>query len=269
MELIHKLTSTRAGTVALATLAAILAGASILVYLNRYRNSVDSQRTDVTVLVAKQLIAKGTPGSAVAANGFFTTSQIRESQLRNGAFSDPVSLQGRLATHDVFPGQQLTAEDFAAGATTRAGALTKDQRLIAIPLDSAHGLIGQVQAGDHVDVFAGFTVIPLGPNGIPTSGGQARPMLRLIMQNIPVVSIEKPATTGGVGGGQNAPTNVSLRVTDLQAAELAFASDNGKLWLVLRPSAGAKPSPPGLVTVETLLLGIPPITVIHSLGGRQ
>ena len=63
-------------------------------------------------------------------------------------------------------------------------------------------------------------------------------------------------------------TNVSLAVDDVKAAKLAFASDNGKLWLALRPSAGAKASRPGIVTVETMLLGVPPVQILRSVGGR-
>jgi Flp pilus assembly protein CpaB len=264
MALVQRLTSTRVGTIALASLAALVAGVAIVAYLHNYRRSVASEGAPVTVLVANRVISKGTPGNAVAANGYFTTSTIRESQLRNGAISDPVVLRGRVAARDIFPGQQLTAEDFVAGRVTAAASLTKSERLITIPLDSAHGLIGSVQAGDHVDVFAGFNVIPIGQNGLPVAGAQARALLRLVMQNIPVAAVS--GASAGLGAAQS--TNVSLRVTDVQAEELAFASDNGKIWLVLRPATGARLAKPGLVTVETMLLGVPPLTIVHALGGR-
>jgi Flp pilus assembly protein CpaB len=115
--------------------------------------------------------------------------------------------------------------------------------------------------GNRVDVYAGFNVIPLGRDGTPVNGGQARPMLRLIVPNVAVVKIGEKKSGSG-------PTDVTLRVDDVKAAQIAFASDNGKVWLALRPSAGAKSAKPGIVTVETLLLGVPPIQVIRSLGGR-
>lgn len=263
MELVQKLTSTRAGTIAVAGLAALLAGAAILVYLSKYRSAVDTGGAPVTVLVAKKTIPKGTPGIAIAASGLFTTATIRESQLRDGAFSDPASFQGRIAAHAIYPGQQLTSADFVGGATSLAAGLTKDERLITLPIDNAHGLIGQVEAGDHVDVFAGFNVVPLGPNGMPTTG-QARPMLRMVMQNVPVAAVAGKSS----GLGATSTSSVTLQATPTQAEELAFSSDNGKLWFVLRPASGAKLAKPGLVTVETMLLGIPPITVLHSLGGH-
>jgi Flp pilus assembly protein CpaB len=260
VELVERLTSTRRGTLALAALAALLAGAAILVYLNSYRHSVNLGAEPATVLIAKKTIAKGTPGNAVAANELFQTTTIRHSQLLNGAISDPVSLRGRVATHDIFPGQQLTTADFVTGASSVASGLTKTERLISIPLDSSHGLIGQVGAGDHVDVYAGFNVVPVDSRGVPLAGGQARPVLKLVLQDIPVAAVGKAS-----GGGD---ANVSLKVTSAAAENLAFASDNGKLWIVLRPPSGAKPVPPRLVTVETLLLGIPPVVVQRAFGGR-
>jgi Flp pilus assembly protein CpaB len=260
VELVERLTSTRRGTLALAALAALLAGAAVLVYLNNYRHSVKSGAIPTTVLVAKQLIAKGTPGAAVATTGMFQTTTLRESQVLNGAISDPSSLRGRVAAHDIFPGQQLTTADFVAGGASTASTLTKTQRLISIPLDSSHGLIGQVTAGDHVDVFAGFNVIPVDARGVPLDGGQARPVLKLILQDVPVVGVTKDA--------QGSNSNISLRVDDRNAANLAFASDNGKLWIALRPPSGAKPVAPSFVTAETLLLGVPPVLAQRSFGGR-
>ena len=66
MEFAGRLVSTRRGTLLVAALIALLAGASILVYLNSYRESLKSQGALVTVLVAKGTIHKGTAGSVVA-----------------------------------------------------------------------------------------------------------------------------------------------------------------------------------------------------------
>ena len=264
MHYAQKLISTRRGSLYLASIAALLAGMVILVYLNRYREGLESGGTPVTVLVARSTIPKGTSGNVVASKGLFTATTIAESQLRDGAISDPASLAGRVATKEIYEGAQLTATDFSTEATSLSSGLTDDQRIVSVPLDSAHGLIGQAEEGDHVDIYAGFNVIPLGLDGRPLNGGQARPVLRLIMADVPIVQVAK--ADGAVGAKA---TNVSLRVDDEQAAQLAFASDNGKVWLSLRPAVGAKSSPPGIVTIETLLLGVKPVTAVRSLGGRS
>lgn len=262
MELAAKLVSTRKGTLVAALLIAVLAGASILVYLNSYRESLRTQGALVTVLVAKETIHKGTAGSVVDAKDLYTATTIRESQLLEGAMSDPTTLRAKVATREIFEGAQLTAADFGAAGESLAAQLTDRQRVISVPFDSAHGLIDGIEPGNRVDVYAGFNVIPLGADGKPTSGGQSRPMLRLILPNVPVLEVGEKA----VGSGT---TNVSLKVDDVDAAKLAFAADNGKLWLALRPSTGAKASKSGIVTTETMLLGVPPVQILKSFGGRR
>jgi len=259
MQLATKLVSTRKGTLIAALLIALLAGASILLYLNSYRSSLEAKGALVTVLVAKQTIPKGTSGIVVASKDLYTVTTIRESQLLEGAMSDPATLRDKVANREIFEGAQLTATDFGAAGDSLAAQLTDKERVVSVPLDSAHGLIDGIEPGNRVDVYAGFNVIPLGADGKPVDGGQARPMLRRILADVPVVAV------GEKGKGA---TNVSLGVDDVDAAQLAFASDNGKVWLALRPSAGAKASKPGIVTVETMLLGVPPVQILRSVGGR-
>jgi Flp pilus assembly protein CpaB len=260
MQFATKLVSTRRGTLVAALLIALLAGASILLYMNSYRDSLRAQGALVTVLVAKQSIPKGTAGTVVAAKDLYTVTTIRESQLLEGAMSDPATLRDKVASHEIFEGAQLTAADFGAAGDSLAAQLTDRQRVVSVPFDAAHGLIDAIEPGNRVDVYAGFNVTPVGLDGKPLDGGQARPMLRLILSDVPVLAI---------GDAKAGNSNVSLGVDDLDAARVAFASDNGKLWLALRPSAGAKASRPAIVTVETLLLGVPPVQILKSLGGRS
>jgi Flp pilus assembly protein CpaB len=258
MAYAQRLIATRRGAVLVAALAAILAGILIVAYVHKYRTSVNSEGAPVTVLIAKQAIAKGTAGTVIASTGLYSATTIRQSQLLNGAFSDASSLQDKVATRDIYQGSQLKATDFAPAATDVAASLTKHQRLVSIPFDSVHGTLVNLQGGDHVDIYAIFSLVPVNSDGIATAGGGARTVLRMIMSNVYIASITK--------GGANA--NLNFRVSDLQATKLAFASDNGKLWLALRPSAGAKTAPPSVVTAETLMLGVKPQLVYKSLGGH-
>ena len=262
MQLATKLVSTRKGTLLAALLIAMLAGASILLYLNSYRDSLKSQGALVTVR-SKQTIPKGTAGSTVAAKDFYTVTTIQESQLLDGAISDPATLRNTVASREIFEGAQLTAADFAAAGDSLVAQLTDRQRVVSVPLDAAHGLIDAIEPGNRVDVYAGMNVVWLGADGKPNSGGQTKPVVRLIISNVPVLAVGSEKSSG------SGTTNVSLRLDDRSAAKIAFASDNGRVWLALRPSAGAKSSRPDIVTAETLLLGIPPVAAYKALGGRS
>ena len=261
MELAAKLVSTRRGTLLAALLIALLAGASILVYLNSYRESLKAEGAVVTVLVAKQTIPKGTAGGVIAAKNLYTATTIRESQLLEGAMSDPATLRDQVATREIYEGAQLTAVDFTSAGNSLAAQLTDRQRIVSLPFDAAHGMIEGIEVGNRVDVYAGFNVTPIMANGQPMQGAQGRPILRQILSNVPVVAIGEQ-TRGGM-------TNVSLRLDDRKAPYATFSSEYGKLWLALRPSAGAKAVKPQIVTVETVLLGVPPVQILNAVGGRR
>ena len=239
--------------------AALLAAAIFVAYLKQYRNSLNEAAQPTTVLVAKNLIEKGTSGSVVGSRELFQTTELPKSELKDGAIIDAAALRGRVAVDDIYPGQQLTAADFTATPTDAVQTkISENERAISIPLDSAHGLIGHVASGDRVDVLAGFNV---------ERAGSTRPVLKTIMQDILV--LEAPAETdAGLGAGGVKTGNLVLRLTDKQAADLAFTSDNGKVWVVLRPKTGASQYRPSLVTLETVLFGVPPVRVVQAYGAQ-
>jgi Flp pilus assembly protein CpaB len=265
MESAQKLIATRRGTVILSIIAAVIAAGLVIVYIGRYRNSVTQTGAPVTVLVAKANIPKGSSGDVIAAANLYTTTTLRESQVLEGAFSDPASLRGEVATTTIAAGSQLKASDFAPASTNATSTITGDQRIVSIPFSAANGLSGVLQAGDHVDVYVGFNVVPVTPTGVAVAGGQSRPVVRRILSNVEVVG-QGGKSSGVLATGNG---NISFKVTDDQAADLQFAAENGTLWLALRPSIGAKTSPPSIVSMETLLLGVPSHAVLSSLGARR
>ncbi len=252
MQVVNRMLSTRGGTVTAGGLTALMAAVLLLLYLNNYRNSVNDSGQPITVLVAKSLIEKGTPGDLVGLKGLFQTSEVPKSQLADGAVTDPEILRNRLATNDIYPGHQLTTADFAASASGALGTQIADnQRAISVPVDAAHGMMGRISGGDRVDILAGFNVSAAGM-------AMSRPVMKVIAQNILV--LDAPDRLG-TGVGASNTVNVVLRTDYQEATEVAWAADNGKLWLVLRPRTGAPVMRPGVETAENLLLGIRPVTV--------
>lgn len=267
MQFAQRLLSTRGGTIAVSAAAALLAAAVFIAYLHRYRESVSSSTEPVTILVSKGLIEKGTPGNIVGSQGLYQTATTPKDEVLDGAITDPDLLRGRLAIEDIYPGQQLTVSQFtASGADAIGNRLTSDQRAISVPIDVAHGLVGKVQVGDRVDVFGGFNVKRLQVDGTPDPEAVDRPVLKLIMEDALVIDVPEQQA-GGFARAEK--SEVTLRVTDEQAANLAFASDNGKVWIVLRPKANAKATTPNIVTLETVLFGVPSVTAVRSFGGKR
>ena len=246
----RQLLSTRRGMLGVALLVAFFGAGAILVFLQQYRNSVDEETRPIKVLVANGPIGKGTAGDIVASEGLFQVTEIVESEAKDGAITDPGTLRGRVAAKEIFPGEQLTSGAFVVGSRTINSKLTGSDRAISVPVDNAHGLVGQLRTGDHVDILAGFTV--------ERGDGRPRPVMRVLVQDALVLHAEGKSASGRSAGNRS---QVVVRGDDRQAQAIAFAADNGKVWVTLRPPSRAEQTRPGLVTLESLLVGLKPISI--------
>jgi pilus assembly protein CpaB len=235
---LRRFLGTRRGSFLVAAIAAALAAGGLVLYLNNYKDSVQGGTTPRQVLIADRLIPAGTSGDAVAADQLFRPATIAADSVKAGSLSDAAALTGKTAARDILPGQQIAAADFKAGADPLRGRLNGRQRALAVPIDSAHGLIGNVRSGDHVDVFVSFT-----------GSGSGSGVLRTIGQGILVLAAPA-AGSGGSGGSQL--QSVILRLSDSQAARMAYAADNGKIWFSLRPPTGGVSGAPSTVTAQSV-----------------
>jgi Flp pilus assembly protein CpaB len=227
--------SSRGWAIALGIGAVVLAAILLVVYLDRYRARVGGENAPTPVLVAKQLIPKGTPGTLVASQSMYAPTTLPQKEVEIGAIADPAYLSGRAAATDIFPGKQFTATDFAASDTASVDSqITGDQRAIAVSVDGVHGSLSQLQSGDNIDIY-----IALG-----AANGQA--LVKLFRPNVKVLAV--PAAPGPSGGG-----NLILRVDSKDAANFAYAADNTQFYFVIRPVVGAKKTPKAVATLDTVL----------------
>jgi Flp pilus assembly protein CpaB len=202
------------------------------VYLDRYRARVGGATAPTPVLVANRTIQAGTPGTIVANQEMYTSTTLPKKEVLEGAIADPTFLTGRAAAVDILPGQQLTATDFAASTSTTVDSqITGTQRAISVSLDAVHGSLSQLKAGDDIDIYVGRSKPKL-PD---------EPIIELFRPGVKVLAV--PTPEGG---------NLVLRVSTKDAAKFAFATDHTRLWFVLRPAAGAKPTAKTLANNENL-----------------
>lgn len=219
--------STRRGALTTAVVAAILAGLLLFAFVQNYKKSSPTTAGSTPVFVASAFIPRGTPANVIASGQLLSRTTVPTNHVLTGAISDPSVLHGEVAATDIYPGQQLTAGDFTTGDVTISSQLAANQRAIAVSVASAQGLIGFVQTGDHVDVMGSFS-----------GNGNGKAVVTTEAQNLLVLSAPS-SSGGGVTGGGGGGSNIVLQVTPKQANLLAYASDNGKIWLTLRPPADA------------------------------
>jgi Flp pilus assembly protein CpaB len=257
----RKLMSTRRGTILVALAATIAAGAILLVAMSRYRHSVDASGNPETVFVATQVIPKGTPGEVIASQGMFKPTQILQKQVSTGAIADSAALSGKVLAREITPGEQLTTADF----TTNGGLVSQlapADRGMTVTLDQQHGMLGVVNTGDHVDVYAGIA--------LTDASGRNTPVLRLLIPNVTVLKAGSKASGTGVTASSNDTSQVTLDIPNNEAGPLAYAADNGKVWLVLRPANAVSTAPPSTITVQSLLAASRPVSApANSKGGHR
>ena len=244
--------ATRQGMFVVAGLVTVLAAAFLMLFLSQYRARVTDD-TQVNVTIAKSLIEKGSSGDVIVTNGLFEMAKVKKSELATGAVTDPAKLRGKVATDDVFPGDQITMPDFKPGTGTIGSKIAGYDRGISIPVDAAHGMVGEINVGDRVDVLGGFNL---------QGAVRGRPIVRTILQNALVLKAPSSPKTGASSINRNSQS-VIVRVPDDKVGEVAWAADNGKVWLVVRPKAGALQSRPSMVGAETLLVGSKPVRRGH------
>jgi Flp pilus assembly protein CpaB len=231
-------------------MAAFFAALLVFAAINSARKDNGSAVAPVSVLVAGQLIPKGSSGQAVAEQQLFRTVRISDNARVSGVVTDIGQIRDKVATADIYPGQQISANSFAASGGALTAKLAASDRAVKVSLDSSHGLVGDISAGDHVDLLAGFNI----------QGGASgtRAVMKPLARNVPVLKVDKGDSSGS---GTNATSNMTVKVSDVMATKVAFTADNGKLWVILRPAAGARETSPSIVTVESVLFGVKPLQV--------
>ena len=71
------------------------------------------QQNPALVLVASRFIPEGTLGLVILKKQMYAVASIPCADRRDGALTDPAQLKGRIATHDIYPGSQITRSDIS------------------------------------------------------------------------------------------------------------------------------------------------------------
>ena len=142
--------------IAIAIVMAIAAAAVVLVYTTSYRQSVTRGQKRVDVMVASRDIVAGTPGR----RGLGRHDAHLGPRRRQGAgrpVDDRRASRARSPAQTIYAGQQVVAATFGTSTEQAAAAAAdedraRDARACASRRPAC--MIGDVKAGDKVDVFA-------------------------------------------------------------------------------------------------------------------
>jgi pilus assembly protein CpaB len=152
---------THSRNIVISVVLALLAGAALLLYTSSVRKQATEGTTAATVVVATRDVPAGTRISKAVSEGWLTTRTMRETDLAVGHVADAeaAGLTDKLISKDMVAGDQLSSarvgNDTPQGLTSK---VSGEYRAIKIPLNENAGLLGDIVAGDRVDVYANYVV---------------------------------------------------------------------------------------------------------------
>ena len=160
----------------LALLAALLTG----YYVTSYKQSVRKAEDEVTVLVA----ARDIPARTIVGSSDLTLRQVPDDPSLAQAFSDPAQVIDRLTAVAILANQPVTPNLLASGTVGGQFSILEPNetlapdspiwRAVAVNVPDDRAVAGQVQVGQHVDIFVTAQVnVALPPAAVTeATGGQ-------------------------------------------------------------------------------------------------
>ena len=208
----------RGGAIAAAVAAAVLAAILLIVYLHSYRSSVDSGKQPERVLVATKLIQHGTSGSADREEAPLPGDERAEGSAEDARAHRSGGLQGRRRGAGHLPRAAADARPISRPrrqrrSPTRSRASSARSRFRSTRHTAWSARSRRGTSSTSTSVSAGST--------------RRASQVRLLASDILVL----------VAPGAPA-SNAVLRIPTDQAPKFAFAADNARIWLVLRPQVG-------------------------------
>ena len=221
---------------AVAALVLLVAGTAVLL---AYVHGADSRALAgtraVDVLVVDQLIPAGTTAADVKAK--VRTEIVPAKVAMPGRVTDLTSLDGRVATVDLQPGEQLLSARFVRPDALQAPGTVKvpaGLQEVSVLLEPQRAVGGRLAAGNTVGV-----VVSLKPDG-------GKPETHAVLHHVLVTRIqgapapadgsEGSGTTQTASASSATPTQsllVTLAVSAAQAEAVVFGAEHGTLWLTL------------------------------------
>ncbi|MDP3143634.1 MAG: Flp pilus assembly protein CpaB [Candidatus Omnitrophota bacterium] len=210
-------------------------------------------------------------GQAIDKN-MITIKQIPNEFVQPGTITKVEALVGKMAAVDILPGEQVTASKlgFPGGYTGSAASSVlslktpSGKRAVTIPMDYLSAAGGMVRVGDYVDIVGNFPVPMVQADG--KTGAQLATVT--LFQNVLVLAIggqtsSSVEVSSRTGRGEVAPAppppsaggaqTITFALPPKEAELLLFASQQGKLTLILRSPLDTGTSPLPVATWDALL----------------
>lgn len=245
-------------------LAALLLAIIGSVLMFNYAQAADSRAQQgldpVEVLVVQKSIPAGTPVGDLTQSVKLTT--LPGSAVPKDVVKSLSDFSGKVTSVSLEPGEQLLAARLVDPNTLAAPGtvpVPKGMEELTLLLEPQRILGGQLKAGDTVGVYTSYklddTAAASAPVGNDVKG--FKEFTKLAFQKVLVTSVQQaPAETtkkdsNSSTDGPALPSGsvyVTLAREDVDATQIVFASEFGKVWLS-KENSDSKDGNPGVITL--------------------
>jgi pilus assembly protein CpaB len=208
--------------------ALVVAALGTLLIFAYVRNADDRALEDqepVEVLVAKTLIRAGTLGSEAEKQGTFKLQRIPRAATIPGVLSDTRPIQKLVAVSDIYPGEQIIVNKFAASGSTSALNIPTGDVAMSVTMGDPQRVAGFVRPGSEIVVFFSTEI-----NGVKGT--------TVLLPKMTVLAVGPTTLQTTAGGGpankEALPTAIiTLAANQIEAQKLIYALQNGQLYFGL------------------------------------
>ena len=205
-----------------AVIIGLAAAAGIYMYLDGMKKTYQVDGDFVKVVMAKQRI----PAKTMITAQMIEVKEIPSKFINTNAAVDAKEVVGKTVKSEILPGEQVLRDKIAGAKGTSEGLsyiIQPGKRAVTIAVSEISGVAGQILPGDRVDIMGTFD-----NQGILTT---------LILQNIPVLSVDQATDTSGQGEKKGAARTLTLSVNPDQMQPLVLCSEKTTIRLALRAAS--------------------------------
>ena len=258
--------------VVLALVLATLATVGVFLYSQGVKEDAKTGGDLLTVIVSKVDIQVNTDLNPLLDQGQFTTLEVPQDALVQGAITDVSQLRDRKNNAFILAGEQIPLSRVEGGlAPGGVIGIPEGHQAITVALDAPRAIAGALTGGDNVTIYATFTgveIVELDKNFValplPAGAEGERPTFNttvVLAPEVEVLSVSRPTTVtgGGLGGGgqetQATEGNITVTMAFLpdEAQRFVFSLEQGTVYLSLLPPGQAGVDLDPLTVAQVLL----------------
>jgi len=210
-----------------AVLVAAMGAVLVFLYVQGADSRAEERFDTVDVLKATAVIEPGEAIEDAQAAGKLTLAAVAQDELLGGYQTSTDTIVGTKAMQTIYPGEQIVADKFGAGAVASSALPIPDDKIaISVNLTDPSRVAGFVNPGSEVAIFL---------TGSNATDGTA--YSRLLLPRVSVlgvgnttpVSTTTTDETGASTTEQLPRTLLTISVDQRQAEKILFAQGNGEL----------------------------------------